>query len=115
MDTINSDIFDDQQDPEKPAKISQMKNRKLTGLQQSLTGKTLKKRSSSMLGSFSKKDKEKVKEDPDLLQKSFIDQYGVEMEFPGQYYHKAQFVPHEDNLVLLLGYHSMPHGHNLVI
>ena len=81
MDTINSDIFDDQQDPEKPAKISQMKNRKLTGLQQSLTGKTLKKRSSSMLGSFSKKDKEKVKEDPDLLQKSFIDQYGTVIDW----------------------------------
>lgn len=32
MNTINSDIFDDQQDPEKPAKISQMKNRKVTGL-----------------------------------------------------------------------------------
>ena len=44
---------------------------------------------------------------PDL-RKVFIENYGVQMELPAYYYLDAKFVPHQQNMIVVLAWHIIP-------
>ena len=53
------------------------------------------------------RNKTKIR-DSDIQRQVFTDKYGVEIEFPAYYFQDAKFVPHYDNLIIVMAYHIIP-------
>jgi len=50
--------------------------------------------------------------DTDLQRQIFVEKYSIEIEFPAYYYVDSKFVPHHDNLILVMAYHIIPKEHD---
>ena len=57
----------------------------------------------------------KNKKEENDLRKVFIQNYGVQMEFPGYYIALAKFVPHYDDYVVQASFHIIPKGYSQTV